>query len=227
MDCPLIGKQQQSQQMGQPHSQAQGQSQVKGPPTCYQCGQVSHIMRQCTQRKNNQGATGSQQSTQSVQASRATPAFTSAQTSYQSGSQVVGQQGQRTQGRVYAMTSVAGPSGTAGQQEQQLDTSVVRGTFLVFNSWARVLIDTGASHSFIALSFALSLGLEVEVLDSVLALDTPMGGRTTLRRVCRSCEVEIADRRFVFDFIVLDMTRFDVILGIDWLTGYRVTIDCV
>ena len=76
----------------------------------------------------------------------------------------------------------------------------------MFNSWARVLIDTGASHSFISSSFALALGLEIDVLDSVLMLDTPVGGRSTLKRVCRSCEVEIADRRFVFNFIVLDMT---------------------
>ena len=125
-------------------------------------------MRQCTQRKNNQGVTGSQQPTQSVQASRTTPAFTSVQTLYQSRPQVAGQQGQRTQGCVYAITSAMGPSGIAGQQELQLDTSVVRGTFLVFNSWACVLIDMGASHSFIASSFALTLGLAVEVLDSVL-----------------------------------------------------------
>ena len=45
----------------------------------------------------------------------------------------------------------------------------------MFNSWARVLTDMGASHSFIALSFALALGLEIEVLDSVLLLDTPVG----------------------------------------------------
>ena len=97
----------------------------------------------------------------------------------------------------------------------------------MFNSWARVLIDTGASHLFIASSFTLTLGLEIAVLDSVLLLDTPVGGWTILIRVCRSCEVEIADRRFVFDFIVLDMTSFSVILGMDWLTGYRATIDCV
>ncbi|GFY88018.1 hypothetical protein Acr_05g0016570 [Actinidia rufa] len=71
--------------------------------------------------------------------------------------------------------TAAGPSGIAGQQEQQLDTSVVRGTLLMFNSWASVLIiDTGASHSFIASSFASALDFEIEVLDSVLMLDTPV-----------------------------------------------------
>ncbi|GFY91510.1 hypothetical protein Acr_07g0017060 [Actinidia rufa] len=108
----------------------------------------------------------------------------------------VAQQGQRTQGQFYVMTSAEGPSGTTGQQEQQLDTSVVR-------------------------------GFKVEVLDLVLMLDTPVGGRTILRRICRSCEIEIGDRRFVFDFIVLDMTSFDIILGMDRLTGYHATIDCV
>ncbi|GFZ08181.1 hypothetical protein Acr_19g0011180 [Actinidia rufa] len=176
VDCPLKGQQRQSQQGGQSHIQAQGQSLVKGPPTCYRCGQVGHISRQCTKRENSQGATGSQQPTRSVQASRATPAFTSAQPSYQSRPQAVTQQGQRMQGRVYAMTSAAEPSGTTGQQEQQLDTSVVRGTLLMFNTRARVLIDMGASHTFIASSFALALGLKVEILDSVLMLDTPMGG---------------------------------------------------
>ena len=86
----------------------------------------------------------------------------------------------------------------------------------MFNSWARVLIDTGVSHSFIGSSFALELGLEAEVLDSVLLLDTHVGGGMTLRCVCRSCEIEIGDQHFMFNFIVLDMTSFDVILGMDW-----------
>ncbi|GFZ21162.1 hypothetical protein Acr_29g0003240 [Actinidia rufa] len=160
--------------------EAQGQSLVRGPPTCFQCDQVGHISRQCTQKENNQGATGSQP-TRSIQASRVNPSFTSTQLSYQSRPQAITQKGQRTQGRVYAMTSAAEPSGTVRQQEQQLNTSVVRGTLLMFNSRARVLIDRGASHSFITSSFALALGLKVEILDSVLMLDTPMEGRTTLR----------------------------------------------
>ena len=68
-----------------------------------------------------------------------------------------------------------------------MDTSIVRGTLLIFNSWARVIIDIEASHSFIALSFPLALELEIEALDLVLILDTPVGGKSTLKRVCRSC----------------------------------------
>ena len=36
--------------------------------------------------------------------------------------------------------------------------------------------------------------------------------------------MEITDRHFVFDFIMLDMTSFDIILGMDWLASYCATI---
>ena len=102
--CPLKGQKRQPRQGGYSCGQAQEQSQVRKPTTCFHCGQVGHIVRQCTQRRNTQGALGPQAL------------------------------GQRNRGRAYAMTSVAGPSKTAGQQEQQLDASVVRGTFLMMNS---------------------------------------------------------------------------------------------
>ena len=65
------------------------------------------------------------------------------------------------------------------------------------------------------------------MLDSVFLLDTLVGGRTTLRCVCRFCQIEIGDQHFMFNFIVLNMISFDVILGMDWLTGYHAMIDCV
>ena len=45
-----------------------------------------------------------------------------------------------TQGRVYAITP----------QTEIADQSVIQGTFLLFHLWARVLLDFGLSHSFIA-----------------------------------------------------------------------------
>ena len=35
-------------------------------------------------------------------------------------------------------------------QTEIADQSVIQGTFLLFHLWARVLFDSGASHSFIA-----------------------------------------------------------------------------
>ncbi|GFS43664.1 hypothetical protein Acr_00g0086290 [Actinidia rufa] len=108
-------------------------------------------------------------------ASRATPAFTSAQTTYQS--------------RPTSCSSTG-------------------------------LEDTGTS-----LCYNIRNGTVGDSWIAGAAIGYLYCARSTLKRVCRSCEVEIADRRFVFDFIVLDMTSFDVILGMDWLTGYRAMID--
>ena len=47
-----------------------------------------------------------------------------------------------------------------------------------------------------------------------------------LDKVCRGCDLTIAERTFVFEFIVIDMTAFDVILGMDWLSSFRAVIDC-
>ncbi|XP_059627390.1 uncharacterized protein LOC132270213 [Cornus florida] len=98
--------------------------------------------------------------------------------------------------------------------------------FLVSHSWARVLFDSGASYSFIALSFVRALGLEASQLDRPLCVDMPVGGSIALSRVCRSCSITITRFVLKFDLILLEMTGFDVILGMDWLSSFRAVIDC-
>ena len=44
--------------------------------------------------------------------------------------------------------------------------------------------------------------------------------------ICRGCELEISGTLLTVDMRIMDMSRFDVILGMDWLTAYRVVIDC-
>ncbi|XP_057473208.1 uncharacterized protein LOC130761683 [Actinidia eriantha] len=70
----------------------------------------------------------------------------------------------------------------------------------------RVLIDTSASCSFIASAFAFALGLEVDLLNSTLLVDTPVRGVVPLNRVCRGCVLVIADRRIEADLVVMDMS---------------------
>ena len=88
-----------------------------------------------------------------------------------------------------------------------------------------MLFDSGASHSFIAASVVIELGLEVETLEEPLYVSSPLGIRARIGMICRGCELEISGTLLTVDLRIMDMSEFDVILGIDWLTDCRVVID--
>ena len=120
------------------------------------------------------------------------------------------------QGRVYTITPRA----------ELADQPVIQSTFLLSRLWARVLFDSSASHSFIAASVVIELGLEVETLEEPLYVSSPLVIRARIGMICRGCELEISGTLLTMDLRIMDMSEFDVILGMDWLTAYRVIIDC-
>ena len=89
-----------------------------------------------------------------------------------------------------------------------------------------MLFDFGASHSFIVASVVIELGLEVEALEEPLYVSSPLGIRARIGMICHGCELEISRILLTVDLRIMDMLEFDVILGMDWLTAYRVIIDC-
>ena len=119
------------------------------------------------------------------------------------------------QGRVYSITPPA----------ELADHLVIQGTFLLSRLWVRVLFDSSASHSFIAASVVIELGLEVETLEKPLYVSSPLGIRARIGMICRGCELEISGTLFTVDLRIMDMLEFNVILGMDWLTAYKVVID--
>ena len=78
----------------------------------------------------------------------------------------------------------------------------------------------------ITLTIERDLGLEVETLEEPLYVSSPLGIRARIRMICRGCELEISGTLLIVDLRIMDMSKFDVILGMDWLTAYRVFIDC-
>ena len=54
----------------------------------------------------------------------------------------------------------------------------------------------------------------------------PLGIRARIGMICRGCELELSGTLLTVDLRIMDMSEFDVILGMDWLTAYRVIIDC-
>ena len=89
-----------------------------------------------------------------------------------------------------------------------------------------MLFDFGASQSFIVASCVEGLGLEVETLKEPLHVSSPLGSRVSVDKICRGCELEISGILLTMDLRVMDMSKFDVILGIDWLTAHLVVINC-
>ena len=53
-----------------------------------------------------------------------------------------------------------------------------------------------------------------------------MGRSVLLDSICRGVEVSFDDQSFIANLVVLSMAGYDVILGMDWLSSYRVCLDC-
>ena len=123
----------------------------------------------------------------------------------------------RTQGCVYAITP----------QTKPVDQLVMQGMFLLSRLWAKILFDSGASHSFVVASSVDVLGLEVESLERLLHVSSPLGTKVRrIDKICQNCELEISGILLTVDLWVMDISYFDVILSMDWLTAHRVVIDC-
>ena len=82
--------------------------------------------------------------------------------------------------------------------------------------WAKILFDSGASHSFVATSSVDVLGLEVETLYEPLYVSSPLGTRVRIDQICQDCESENSEILLTVDLRVMDISEFDVILRMDW-----------
>ena len=100
---------------------------------------------------------------------------------------------------------------------------------LKLSIWARIVglrLQDMDSMVGTALIIKIALGLEVETLEEPLYANSPLGIRARIGMICCGCELEISMTLLTVDLRILDMSEFNVILGMDWLTAYRVLIDC-
>ena len=75
------------------------------------------------------------------------------------------QRPQRTQTRIFAMTS----------GEAQANPDTVTCIMIVFGTPARILFDTGSSRSFVSTTFALHANKELVPLKNKLVVNMPLG----------------------------------------------------
>ena len=84
-------------------------------------------------------------------------------------------------------------------QAESADQPIIQDRFLLSRLWERVLFDSGASHSFIAASVVIELGLEVETLEEPLYVSSPLGIRARIGMICHGCELEISGTLLIVD----------------------------
>ena len=58
----------------------------------------------------------------------------------------------------------------------------------------------------------------LETLEDPLYVSSPLGISERIRMICRGCELEISGTLLTVGLRIIDMSEFDAILGMDWLT---------
>jgi hypothetical protein len=109
--------------------------------------------------------------------------------------------------------------------EAQEAPDVVIGMFLINDTSAVVLFDSRASHSFISAAYVGKHNLPLALLRCQMIVSSS-GGDMPARQLCRKVNLKIRGLDFVANLIVLESKGIDVILGMDWLSKYKVLIDC-
>ena len=121
-----------------------------------------------------------------------------------------------TQARFYAMT----------QQDADAAPDVVTGIISILDHDAYTLMDPGATHSFASRPFLDRFQIETQPLGGCMRVSLSARDPLFSDRVVRDSRVLIGGQEFPEDLVALDMRDFDVVLGMDWLSRHRATLDC-
>src|SRR4051812_7722304 len=111
-------------------------------------------------------------------------------------------------------------------EEAREAPNVVLCMFSVNSVLARVLFDSGASHSFVTEEFARTSKIQPTKLKHVMIVQIP-GLTTKSRQICKAVPIRIHGIDFYANLIVLGTKVFEVVLGMDWMSKHKVTMTSI
>ena len=96
----------------------------------------------------------------------------------------------------------------------------------VYDHDAYALVDPGAAHSFISVPFTERHQIESRPIYGRMVVSVSNGDTMISERIVPGSRLVIHNKDFRADLIVLGIHDFDIVLGMDWLSKHRATLDC-
>nr|GFC64654.1 putative reverse transcriptase domain-containing protein [Tanacetum cinerariifolium] len=115
---------------------------------------------------------------------------------------------------------------TVGCAGTDPDANVVTGTFLLNDRYASILFDTDANRSFVSTTFSTQINTTPSTLDHCYDVELADGRIIGLNTILRGCTLNLLNHPFNIDLILVELGRFDAIIGMDWLAKYQAVIVC-
>ncbi|XP_056165622.1 uncharacterized protein LOC130137713 [Syzygium oleosum] len=112
------------------------------------------------------------------------------------------------------------------EEDAAASNTVVAGNISIALQCAYALFDSGATHSFVSTEFVKKLDVLPEPLEYELRVNTPTGDFLVADHVFKGCVLQINNVEMTVDLVELNVRDFNIIIGIDWLSTYRATVDC-
>jgi hypothetical protein len=101
---------------------------------------------------------------------------------------------------------------------------VMTGTFTLHHHPAIILFDSGATHYFVSTRFGTKIGLDFYPTTGTYMITTS-GGRIASNQICRGVPIQLGSTLIRTDLILLNLEEMNILLGMDWMTRHRVSLD--
>ncbi|XP_031249520.1 uncharacterized protein LOC116107387 [Pistacia vera] len=115
---------------------------------------------------------------------------------------------------------------SVAEKEAKANPSAVTSQLQFHSTSLYVLIDSGATHSFISYGIIKRLGLEPSKVEHAVKIEMPNGENYVADKLLMEETIVIDGPELNVDLIIFYMPDFYMILGIDFLSKFGVLIDC-